>query len=299
MVPAGLVNWWRCEGNALDSVGTNDGISVGGVTGVPGMVGGALQFDGSSAEVAVSNAPNLQTFSVETWVRFDSLDSTSTSWPGQQYLVFRQNSREYNFEAFALAKERDSGGDRLRFIMTSVYPSVINDNIGSTNYVTAGLFYHVVGTFDATNMHLYVNGVLHAAANHPYPVDYGQEPMFFGNSGTNVWYGYLAGTLDEVSLYNRPLSPSEVATLYAAGSAGKCPVSPPPLLRATGQTNGTVVLNWTAVVGRSYQVQSATNLHPANWSDMGGIISTTNRTVRVSTAIGQEPRRFYRVLLLP
>jgi hypothetical protein len=297
--PSGLVNWWRCESNAFDSIGTKDGITVGGVAGIPGMVGGALHFDGSSGQVAISNTTNLQTLSVEAWVRFDSLDSGNTSWPGQQYLVFRQNSRMYNFEAFALAKGRDSGGDHLHFVMTSAYPGVISDNIASTNYMTTNVFYHVAGTFDGTNMSLYVDGVLHATAYHPYPVDYGQQPMFLGNSGTNVWYGYLAGTLDEVSLYNRPLLPSEVAALYAAGSAGKCLVSPPPLLRAIGQSSGAVLLSWTAVPGRNYQVQFATNLRPANWSNYGGILSTTNRTIGVLTSSGPEPRQFYRVLLLP
>jgi hypothetical protein len=68
---------------------------------------------------------------------------------------------------------------------------------------------------------LYVNGVLHSTAAHPYAVDYDTRPMFFGTSGES-WDGRLAGTLDEVSLYDRALSLQEVAALYASGSNGKC-----------------------------------------------------------------------------
>jgi hypothetical protein len=40
--------------------------------------------------------------------------------------------------------------------------------------------------------------------------------------GYNAAYGSYAGRLDEVSIYDRALGASEIAALYAAGSAGKC-----------------------------------------------------------------------------
>ena len=266
--PVGLINWWQCEGNAVDSVGTNNGALQGGVTSVPGMVGDALHFDGSSGQVVISNAPNLQRLSVETWVRFDSLDSASTSWPGMQYLVFRQNSREYQFEAFTLSKVRYSGGDRLCFVMTSVQPSVVVDTLSSTNFVTTGVFYHVVGTFDGSRMNLYVNGVLHASASHPYLVDYGHLPMFLGNSGTNVWYGYLKGSLDEVSLYDRALSAAEVAVLYAADSSGKCPLEAA-VLGNGGSVGGLADSQGGASFFQVFVPVGATSLAISGWGGTG------------------------------
>ena len=32
----------------------------------------------------------------------------------------------------------------------------------------------------------------------------------------------LTGMLDEITVYNRALTPAEIASIYAAGSAGKC-----------------------------------------------------------------------------
>jgi hypothetical protein len=52
--------------------------------------------------------------------------------------------------------------------------------------------------------------------------DYGTQPLYLGSSGDPGWDGKLKGRLDEVSLYNRALSASEVAALYAAGAAGTC-----------------------------------------------------------------------------
>ena len=41
--------------------------------------------------------------------------------------------------------------------------------------------------------------------------------------GDSTYGSYLSGKLDELSLYNRALSSNEIATIYLAGSAGKCP----------------------------------------------------------------------------
>jgi len=51
--------------------------------------------------------------------------------------------------------------------------------------------------------------------------------------GGRIWnnsnYGFYAGLLDEVSIYNRPLSASEVQAIYNAGAAGKCTTNQPPI----------------------------------------------------------------------
>src|ERR1035441_2969639 len=46
--PAGLVSWWAAEGNALDSVGTNNGVLVNGAGFGAGEVGQAFLFDGNT-----------------------------------------------------------------------------------------------------------------------------------------------------------------------------------------------------------------------------------------------------------
>lgn len=53
-------------------------------------------------------------------------------------------------------------------------------------------------------------------------VDYGVRPVFLGTSGETVFDGKLNGVIDEASIYNRALDPSEISMLHAAGAAGKC-----------------------------------------------------------------------------
>jgi hypothetical protein len=71
--------------------------------------------------------------------------------------------------------------------------------------------------------------VLAGTVTYTSPQDYGNYPLCFGSSGgfnATHWDGRLAGSLDEVTLYNRALSSSEIAALYNAGSYGKCQLSP-------------------------------------------------------------------------
>ena len=51
--------------------------------------------------------------------------------------------------------------------------------------------------------------------------------------------------MDQVSIYNRALSDTEIATIYAAGTAGKCTTSLPPLVHLQ-PSDQTVVASHTA-----------------------------------------------------
>ena len=58
--PAGLVSWWRAEGDASDYAGTNSGIVQGAVTFVPGWVGQAFALNGSNSYINVPSSPALK-----------------------------------------------------------------------------------------------------------------------------------------------------------------------------------------------------------------------------------------------
>src|SRR4051812_35861611 len=107
LAPAGLVGWWPGEGSTEDLVGTNGASLKGGATpNAPGYVGSAFSFDGTNGFVQIPDSPSLKptNLTIEAWVRFNSLDSFGNATAGQQYLVFKQNSRNTDFEGFELSK---------------------------------------------------------------------------------------------------------------------------------------------------------------------------------------------------
>jgi sugar lactone lactonase YvrE len=221
--PDGLVSWWRGEGNALDSLGANNGILEGNATATRDEVAGlGFVLDGQSA-IEVPNNPSLQpkNVSVEAWVLPRDLNNPASTIPGLQYIVFKRNSRTVNFEGYALMKRVDAAGvPRFSFQTTS--SAGVNAAADSTTTVAANTIYHLVGTYDGTKTALYVNGKLESSADAPFALDYGNSSLFIGASGEPNFEGKFIGELDEISLYNRALNPTEVAALHDAGAYGKC-----------------------------------------------------------------------------
>jgi hypothetical protein len=225
--PAGLVGWWPGNGTAQDSVAGNNGQLVGDATFTAAVVQQGFKLDGFGDYVEVPDSSALKPthMSVEAWVRFDSMTTPIVSQfgaVGLQYVVFKKNSRVFNFEGYALRKQRDNGVDRFAFSVADVNGGGGTNVAYSTTPLVVGEFYHVVGTYDGSSVTLYVNGALEGQSAASVTVDYGTRPVFIGTSGETVFDGKLNGVVDEVSIYNRALEASEVAALHGAGGAGKC-----------------------------------------------------------------------------
>ena len=223
--PPNLVGWWPGEGHAGDLAGTNDGALLGGATAsTAGMAGLAFAFDGTNSFVQVPDAPELNpaTLTLEGWVLFSALDSAASgdSTPGQQYIVFKQNSAGTNLEGFSLGKTRTDSGDVLSFTVSSAYGETVS--LQSTTIVATGVWYYVAAARDSNSTSLYVNGQLEGQTNVDFPQDYGTNDLFFGSTGDPSWDHKFAGLLDEASLYGRALSSDEINAIYKAGASGKC-----------------------------------------------------------------------------
>ena len=219
----GLVGWWPGDGNGRDIIGTNNGILMGGATAnTPGFVGQSFHFDGTNGFVQVPNAPELNPaeLTVECWVRFDSLDAPgNTGNIGTQYMVFKKNTRNNFFEGYNMGKHRYDY-DLFVWEVSSAGGQFIQLN--SITGISTNVWYQVVGTRGSNFAELYINGVRENSTNVTFPQDYDIRPLFIGSSGESYFDRKLAGSIDEVSLYNRALTSNEIAALYAAGSAGKC-----------------------------------------------------------------------------
>src|SRR5262249_21151791 len=150
-----------------------------------GMVATAFSFDGTNSYVQIPDAPELRptNFTIEAWVRFGGLDSQGSggSPAGDQYIVFKQNSRGPGFEGFDLSKTRIGTTDFFRFMVTSV--SDQQAEIESSTPLTSNVWYHVAAVRGSNFLQLYVNGQLERQTNVSFPQDYGTLPLFFGTSG--------------------------------------------------------------------------------------------------------------------
>jgi uncharacterized repeat protein (TIGR03803 family) len=72
-----------------------------------------------------------------------------------------------------------------------------------------------------------------------------------------------------------------------------------PVFQHITKTGSTVLLTWTATATRSYQLQFKTNPVVGAWTNTGPVIVATNSIIQGTDTTGADPRRVYRVELLP
>ncbi|HEV2210475.1 MAG TPA: LamG-like jellyroll fold domain-containing protein [Verrucomicrobiae bacterium] len=216
--PEGLVSWWRGEGNADDALGVNNGTLINGVTFAPGEVGQAFDFNGGAQYVQVPNSPSLNpanAITIETWVYPTNVPATDS-----MVIVGKDDAASERQYDLALV----TSGTGLAFRPHVGVPGGFIFYTGTTP-VSLNHWYHVALTYDGTTLKLYVNGVQDGSLAVTGPVLATSQPLCIGGLTSGPWY--FRGLIDEVSLYSRALSATEIEAIYAAGSAGKCPPPPP------------------------------------------------------------------------
>ena len=116
-------------------------------------------------------------------------------------------------------------------------------------------------------------------------------------SGATYSGQYFNGLIDEASYYRRALSGAEIASLYNAGSAGKCDRPHPFLLRIQLSRNadGTTRVQFVGDNSRPYQIQVSGDM--VTWAPLATCMADAEGNVEFTDAHarGQAPR-FYRVV---
>jgi len=222
--PAGLVSWWPGDGNAKDIADSNPGSLKGGKFGA-GKVGQAFLLDGKDDFVTAGNATNLhiskKDFTVDAWVFFNGLHPTGGQ-ADDMSIVDKMSSSGVNTDGWRLLKQQDNrfwfcfGGGSLG---NQCFDP--NYTVFSTTTAVTGVWYHVAVVKNSDSFAIYVNGVLEDIRN--------AVPSFRDTNSTALRIGsyvlqgaFLDGLVDEVEIFNRALSASEIAEIFNAGSAGKC-----------------------------------------------------------------------------
>src|SRR5947207_4020239 len=98
-------------------------------------------------------------------------------------------------------------------------------------WLSTSLFQHIALTYDGATLKFYVNGVLDGTTATTLTPVTNANPVTIG-AWQSVSLGVIqhwAGRIDEVEIFDRALTVTEVGNIYNAGSGGKCkPCMPPP-----------------------------------------------------------------------
>jgi hypothetical protein len=166
----------------------------------------AADFNGSSAVIIPSSSPvsqlNNGVATVEAWINTTNTDSN-------YYLVFSEwEADDWNGNQVFLA-----GG----------YPNLwsgpnFNTMTGSHS-VADGHWHQIVGVWNGNTTSLYIDGVLDQTGSMPFQASYAQSQIgaqCWGEGSTRC-DGFFLGEIQNVSVYSRALSASDVSRHFNAG----------------------------------------------------------------------------------
>lgn len=220
----GRRHWWlalpgRTAGGArwLDLMGTLHATPSGGPTWRgPSRPGGRghLLFDGTDDHAATASAPSHAAFTVGAWVRPDAVNSQWHHFVGHQ---IDGNNRQFNLTLSSGTYQTPANTLAL-FVRTN-----LGDYSTATAAVTAGVWYRVIGTFDGSNIAIYLDGRLASTAGATGTPTTPTTAITIGNlfnSGTPVSGESFAGAMDDVVYASRVWSASEVALDYRLSRMG-------------------------------------------------------------------------------
>lgn len=239
--PTGQTSWWHGEGNADDSAGTNNGTLVGGTSYAAGRVGQGFNLNGSNAGVTIPHNTNLDVnpggFSTEFWMKANS----------QGYMIPIDKSHGFVDSAGWLFQSNPEG-TRIDFAIGAGGGATTNFvGVASTANPFDGNFHHIAGTWDGSNVRLYIDGVLQGTTAFTAPVN-NTRPVNIGYSwGGGSPQRYFNGVVDEVAIYQRALTETEIRA-----SAGNCNCGPEDLTNwwpADGNTADTVGTRDGTIIG--------------------------------------------------
>ena len=194
----GLIGFWSLDKNTIngntikDLWGNNDGTITGAPKTVEGVIGEALEFDGTTDFIQLSDMGKSDTATVEAWILPHSFPamagivSALTSDPGMVHFKIESDKR-------VTIDKRDNG-----------------DKAGSA--IEQDQWFHVLYVCDVEEdkIDLYVNGELKGGT----PSGAAQVDLTGLMIGREKTDRYFPGIIDEVRVYNRVLSENEINQNY-------------------------------------------------------------------------------------
>lgn len=212
----GIVGYWGFNNGsddvAYDSSGNENHATINNPAWTDGKYGRALDFNALDryADPGTKITMDInQSFTFAAWLRLDNtwdgnLDSIIYWWEGADGFIYRK----YNFA---------NPGEDVNAKYVSALSLENGTEVGVTGLVPGNPFdwHHHVARYDHTSetLSIYIDGRLENTADVPGHKEITSSALnYFRMSGAGAGW-YFCGAMDEVQLYNRTLSESEITQL--------------------------------------------------------------------------------------
>ncbi|WP_455391552.1 LamG-like jellyroll fold domain-containing protein [[Eubacterium] cellulosolvens] len=195
-----------------ETANDNDGTIYGGASRVTGKFGKCLSFDGSNDRIDVPDSTSLSItgqITISAWVNFSSLPSS-----GRNYCIVKKRiSASDSYQLFI----RDDG--KVRF---TVDTGAVGTSITGTTALNDNNWRFIAGTWDQSNLKLYVDGISDATAvslSGSMSNTADKLAMGYHTSASNPSsWNYYNGRLDDVWISKIARSALEIKSIYENGT---------------------------------------------------------------------------------
>jgi hypothetical protein len=272
---SGLVAAYPFDGDATDkTVNRNDGLVHGAAltTDRFGTPNAAYSFNGTSTYIEMARPlPDFASGSFSVWITAPS--------PGFVQAIFFEGDATAGFD-FAAHFNSLSVNEPPALL----YPTKDNSGVGYPfGTRDTSRWFHIAGVADAVRKRkeLWVDGVLVASGSFSGSANTGHHHRLqVGRSADGNQTGaYFKGKIDDLRIYNRPLTAAEIKGLNASLH-----------IKRTSTTGVSLVFN--TAIGASYMLQSSSNLH--TWTDVRLVAgSGAQNQISRESILSQE---FFRVV---
>jgi hypothetical protein len=196
----GMVAYYPFNGNAKDESGNNHNGIVNGATlttDISGKANSAYSFNGIGNYIKVSSFPDFsQNVAISAWVL--AKDITSNRY----YEIARSPTFLFSFQEY---------GKQLTFGINENM-SLESDTPITPSSITDGKWHHLVGVKNGGNFSVYLDGMLIETKILNVEKTTGIYDLYIGAAGGSG--EFFNGSLDNVRVYNRALTATEVSALF-------------------------------------------------------------------------------------
>ena len=240
--PAGLVGYWPLDGQAGAIVGTNGVLINNPVPAADrnGVPGGALFFDGSvSNRVEIPGGGGLSGSTqgtISMWVKWTGLQDVGHD---NSFGAVLGRQRDGTFSANIInLNNANPNSATVQWRHNAAAPATISGG----SIVGNDAWRHIAVTFDATTSQLFVDGFLEGTGGSATLRADAMTPLAIG-----AWTGgggsYCTASIDDVAIWNRPLSAEEIGML-AGGTKTPLTLLIQPDCLTIENAQGGITLRW-------------------------------------------------------
>jgi hypothetical protein len=233
----GLVGYWPFCGNANDASGNGNNGTVNGATLTTdrfGNANSAYSFDGVDDAINISHQSIFNmgnNYTVNSWFNVQNYNSVRT-------VINKNITGDGKNDYFNISVLNGSGILYLQF-----GNGIVPDTIGTNYAITTGIW-HNVSMIMGDSVSLYLDGVLIGKKLRQINPLQNTNPIAIGqwiNQGI-----YFHGKIDDITIYNRSLSQSEIQQLYNQGQTS--------YLWSNGATTASITVSPTQTITYSCEV---------------------------------------------